>query len=225
MDAGSNPASSTIYKGSDDLRALFFACDPRATRGSGPQCCGCRLARTPGIGHFLGQRRLFSLFGLRVRAAPGLEKSTTYARRFVVNQGDRPSIERRQRSSCWRNGSVYVTIWSVSYQIKELLLADGDSPFGKWFGSLEAVAAAKVRVAVSRMEQGNLSNVEWFRGIGEYKIDWGPGLRIYLAKDGLKIIILIGGGTKKRQQQDIDQAVALWEDYKRRKASTLKGAK
>lgn len=70
---------------------------------------------------------------------------------------------------------------------------------------------------------GNLSNVEWFRGIGEYKIDWGPGLRIYLAKDGLKIIILIGGGTKKRQQQDIDHAVALWEDYKRRKASTRQG--
>jgi putative addiction module killer protein len=85
------------------------------------------------------------------------------------------------------------------------------------------VAAAKVRVAVTRMEQGNLSNVEWFRGIGEYKIDWGAGLRIYLAKDGLKIIILIGGGTKKRQQQDIDHAVALWEEYKRRKASTQKG--
>ena len=111
----------------------------------------------------------------------------------------------------------------MSYQVKELLLADGDSPFGQWFGSLDAVAAAKVRVAVGRIELGNLSNVEWFRGIGEYKIDWGPGLRIYLAKDGLKIIILIGGGTKKRQQQDIDQAVALWENYKRRKASTTEG--
>lgn len=74
------------------------------------------------------------------------------------------------------------------------------------------------------MEQGNLSNVEWFHGIGEYKIAWGPGLRIHLAKDGLKIIILIGGGTKKRQQQDIDQAVALGEDYKRRKPSTPQGA-
>ena len=71
--------------------------------------------------------------------------------------------------------------------------------------------------------QGNLSNVEWFRGIGEYKMDWGPGLRIYLAKDGLKTILLLGGGTKKRQQQDIDSAVALWEEYKRRKASTRKG--
>jgi putative addiction module killer protein len=106
----------------------------------------------------------------------------------------------------------------MAYEIKELLLQDGKSPFEEWFVSLNAVAAAKIRVAVSRMEQGNLSNVEWFRGIGEYKIDWGPGLRIYLAKDGLKIIILIGGGTKKRQQQDIDQAVALWEDFKRRKA-------
>ena len=111
----------------------------------------------------------------------------------------------------------------MSYQIKELLLDDGYSPFAEWFGSLEAVAAAKVRVAVNRMEQGNLSNAEWFRSIGEYKIDWGPGLRIYLTKDGLKIIILIGGGTKKRQQQDIDQAVTLWEDYKRRKALTQKG--
>ncbi|MGP1693460.1 MAG: type II toxin-antitoxin system RelE/ParE family toxin, partial [Giesbergeria sp.] len=121
------------------------------------------------------------------------------------------------------NGNLYVTLGIMSYQVKELLLDDGDSPFADWFGALDAVAAAKVSVAVSRMEQGNLSNVEWFRGIGEYKIDWGPGVRIYLAKDGLKIIILIGGGTKKRQQQDIDQAVVLWNDYKRRKASTRQG--
>jgi len=42
----------------------------------------------------------------------------------------------------------------MSYQIKELLQGDGDSPFAAWFGSLDAVAAAKVRVAVSRMEHG-----------------------------------------------------------------------
>ena len=112
----------------------------------------------------------------------------------------------------------------MSFQIKELLLANGDSPFAEWFGSLEAIAAAKVSVAVSRMEQGNLSKVAWFRGIGEYKIDWGAGLRIYVAKDGLRLIILIGGGTKKRQQQDIEQALALWSDFKRRKASTKQGA-
>ena len=113
----------------------------------------------------------------------------------------------------------------MTYRIEELLLPDGSSPFGEWFCALDAVAAAKVRVAVSRMEQGNLSNVKWFRGIGEYKIDWGPGLRIYLAKDGLRLIVLIGGGTKKRQQHDIERALALWEDYERRKALNRKGAK
>ncbi len=111
----------------------------------------------------------------------------------------------------------------MSYQIKELLLLDGRSSYAAWFATLDAMAAAKVSVAAARMEQGNLSNVEWFRDIGEYKIDWGPGYRIYLANDGLKIIVLLDGANKKRQQKDIDEAVALWEDYKRRKAQTKKG--
>jgi len=111
----------------------------------------------------------------------------------------------------------------MSYVVNELLLEDGSSPYAQWFNSLDPVAAAKVSVAKARMELGNLSNVDWFRGIGEYKIDWGPGYRIYLAKDGLKILILLGGGTKKQQQKDIDKAVELFEDYKRRKAETKKG--
>jgi putative addiction module killer protein len=44
--------------------------------------------------------------------------------------------------------------------------------------------------------------VKWFDGIGEYRIDWGPGYRIYLAQDGADLIILYGGGTKKRQPQE-----------------------
>ena len=50
----------------------------------------------PEIGRFLGQGRLYSLFGLRVGADGGLAKSTTYARRFTVNQGRRSDIERHQ---------------------------------------------------------------------------------------------------------------------------------
>lgn len=107
----------------------------------------------------------------------------------------------------------------MAYHVVELLLPDGSSPYADWFASLEAAAAAKVTVAKLRMQQGNLSNVEWFRGIGEYKIDWGPGYRIYLARDGQKILVLLGGGTKRRQQSDIDHALALWEDYKVRKAA------
>lgn len=106
----------------------------------------------------------------------------------------------------------------MSLQVRELLEEDGSSPYGDWFNSLDPIAAAKISLAKVRMEQGNLSNVKWFHGIGEYRIDWGPGYRIYLAKDGLKIIVLIGGGTKKGQQEDIKRAVALWERYKIRKA-------
>lgn len=105
----------------------------------------------------------------------------------------------------------------MNYRVVELLLEDGSSPYADWFATLDPVAAAKVTVAKVRIEQGNLSNVEWFRGIGEYKIDWGPGYRVYLAKDGMTIIVLLGGGTKKRQQKDIDRTVKLLESYKRRK--------
>jgi putative addiction module killer protein len=109
--------------------------------------------------------------------------------------------------------------------IRELLLEDGSSPYADWFNDLPADVAAKVVTAKLRMQLGNLSNVEWFRGIGEYKIDFGAGWRIYLAKDGIQIIILLGGGSKKRQQVDIDKAVSLWDAYKQRKASMLKLAK
>jgi len=85
--------SATIHKGSDSLRALFLAWNPRATRGSGHLCCGWSPAETPGIGHFLRQSRLYSPFGLRVGAVGAIEKSTTYTRRFSVNHGDQSAIE------------------------------------------------------------------------------------------------------------------------------------
>ena len=110
----------------------------------------------------------------------------------------------------------------MTLQVLELLREDGTSPYAEWFDRLDATAAAKVTTAVVRMEQGNLSDVKWFRGIGECRIDWGPGYRVYLARDGLKIIVLLGGGTKKGQQKDIDRAVALWENYKQRKAKQTK---
>ncbi len=105
----------------------------------------------------------------------------------------------------------------MPYRIRELLLEDGRSPYAEWFSAMEATVAAKVTVAMTRMEQGNLSDVEWFRGIGEYRIDWGPGYRIYLVREGRTVIILLGGGTKKRQQRDNEQAIELWKAYKRKK--------
>lgn len=58
-------------------------------------------------------------------------------------------------------------------------------------------------------------------GVFEYKIDFGPGYRIYFGKDGEQLVILIGGGTKKHQQQDIAAAQRCWADYKRRKKQEI----
>lgn len=102
-------------------------------------------------------------------------------------------------------------------KVQEYIREDGSNPYQKWFDSLDATAAAKVTVAKARLELGNTANVEWFGGIGEYKIDWGPGYRIYLAQEGKQLIVLFGGGTKKGQQSDIDQAKELYQEYKQRK--------
>lgn len=101
--------------------------------------------------------------------------------------------------------------------VQEYIREDGTNPYKKWFDSLDVIAAAKVTVAKSRLQLGNVSNVKWFDSIGEYKIDWGPGYRIYLAQDGKQLIILFGGGTKKGQQLDIEQAKKLCQEYKKRK--------
>jgi len=106
----------------------------------------------------------------------------------------------------------------MKIRVEEYIRPGGTSPYAEWFDSLDARAAAKVTIAKLRMEFGNTSNVKWFAGIGEYVIDWGPGYRIYLAKDGKSLIVLYGGGTKRRQQSDIDRAKALHAEYKARKA-------
>lgn len=107
----------------------------------------------------------------------------------------------------------------MALTVVEYAQEDGGSPFRSWFDSLGAQAAAKVATAVLRLELGNTSNVKWMGAFGEYRIDWGPGYRIYLAKDGDALIVLFGGGTKKGQQSDIARAKVLWTEYRTRKSA------
>lgn len=101
--------------------------------------------------------------------------------------------------------------------VREYIREDGSSPFKRWFDSLDHQAAAKVAIALARMETGHTSNIKWFSGIGEFRIDWGPGYRIYLLQDGANLIVLLGGGTKKQQHKDIVKAKKLMKEYKSRK--------
>ena len=109
--------------------------------------------------------------------------------------------------------------------VREYLDPKGRSPYAAWFNRLNPQAAAKVATALTRLAGGNFSNVKGVgSGMFEYKIDFGPGYRIYLGKDGDRLVILLGGGTKKRQQHDIAIALANWQDYKRRKKRDNHGA-
>jgi putative addiction module killer protein len=103
-------------------------------------------------------------------------------------------------------------------EVREYLDRGGRSPYAAWFDRLNREAAAKVAAALARIQQGNLSSAKGVgTGVYEYRIDFGPGYRIYFGKDGDRLVILVGGGTKKRQQEDINTALVRWQDYKQRK--------
>lgn len=107
---------------------------------------------------------------------------------------------------------------SIPVVVFEYCDLNGRSPFASWFDGLNAQAAAKIAVALSRLEQGNFSKVKSVGGgVMEYKIDFGPGYRIHFGKDGNRLVIVLGGGTKQRQEDDIRVAQTRWADYKHRK--------
>ena len=92
------------------------------------------------------------------------------------------------------------------------------SLFAEWFLGLDTRARQLVDDAVARMRLGNLGNCNRVGdGVVERRIDSGPGYRIYFGKDGDVLIILLAGGTKQRQQRDVEAAQSRWADYRRRK--------
>ena len=93
-------------------------------------------------------------------------------------------------------------------EVREYLDTEGNSPDTKWFDRLSVTAAVKVTTAVHRMAKGNFSNV---KGVGVYEY------RIYFGKDGDRLVILLPGGSKKRQDVDIASAKRHWREYKCRK--------
>jgi putative addiction module killer protein len=109
-------------------------------------------------------------------------------------------------------------------EIREYLDENENSPFADWFNRLNVQAALKVNTYLTRIENGNFSTVKGVGGgVHECRIDWGPGYRVYLCKDGKRLIILLGGGTKKRQQADIEDAQTRWKKYKKEKRSVRHG--
>ena len=103
-------------------------------------------------------------------------------------------------------------------EVREYIDRKGRNPFRQWFEELDGGTRARVSVALDRLGRGNISPVKGVgAGVFKLRMDFGPGYRAYFGKDGDRIVILLAGGTKKRQQNDIDTASALWREYKEQK--------
>ena len=97
-------------------------------------------------------------------------------------------------------------------------LEDCRSFYAEWFNSLDAVPAARIDRYVRRMETGNFADSKSVgEGVRELRINFGPGYRVYYGLDKGRVVLLLGGGTKRTQSQDIKKAINRWTAYKRRK--------
>src|SRR5438067_13253041 len=87
-------------------------------------------------------------------------------------------------------------------EVREYLDRGGRSPFAAWSDRLHREAAAKVAAALARIQQGNLSNAKGVgAGVYEYRLDRGPGYRIYFGTDVDRLVLQVGGGARRRQQE------------------------
>jgi len=103
------------------------------------------------------------------------------------------------------------------FEIREYV-EDRRSAFGEWFDRLDPVTASRVDRYIRRMEAGNFGAAKALRGgVYELRLDFGPGYRIYYGLDGKILVILLGGGDKRRQSADIGAAVERWQRYKKAK--------
>ena len=95
----------------------------------------------------------------------------------------------------------------------------GEMPILSWLDSLrDRAARARIKKRLDRIELGNLGDYRSVgEGVFEFRIDHGPGYRIYFAQIDLVIVLLLCGGDKSTQDSDILQAKQFWADFKRHK--------
>lgn len=105
----------------------------------------------------------------------------------------------------------------IPLELIEFVDSAGGNPFRDWFDNLDGVVAARVAAALARLALGSWSHVKSVgEGVQELRLDFGPGYRVYFGVHGRRIVILLGGCTKRRQQADIERAQRIWRRLQRR---------
>lgn len=105
------------------------------------------------------------------------------------------------------------------YTITYYLTEADKKPFKEWLDGLKDIKARqKIRIRLDRVRLGNLGNNRALGdGVFELKIDYGPGYRVYYALDGKAVVLLLLGGDKSTQREDVEQAKVYWMEHKRRR--------
>jgi len=103
-------------------------------------------------------------------------------------------------------------------EIREYVDVLGRNFFERWLKKQDVMTRTRISVALGRVEAGNLSAMKGIgAGLSEIRLNFGPGYRLYCGMDSDVLVILLGGGTKRRQQADIEEAGLLWQEFKNRK--------
>ncbi len=108
----------------------------------------------------------------------------------------------------------------MTFEVRHYVSAAGADVFLKWFAELaDRQAQARIQARIYRLEHGLFGDCEPVgEGVWELRIDWGPGYRVYYARAGQAILLLLCGGDKRKQSADIERAKDYWNDYKKRTA-------
>lgn len=103
-------------------------------------------------------------------------------------------------------------------EVVHYVTENGNDAFGEWLSKQDANVIARVERRIDRIRRGNFGDHKGLgSGISELRVDYGPGYRVYYGRDGQDVVILLAGGTKRRQDRDIERARTCWEDYTREK--------
>lgn len=92
---------------------------------------------------------------------------------------------------------------------------DGDEPFTLWlYGLKDPLGRKRILIRLTRLEQGNYGDCKSVgEGVSELRLFFGYGYRVYFGEDAENIVVLLCGGDKGSQKQDIKLAKTYWQEY------------
>ena len=103
-------------------------------------------------------------------------------------------------------------------EIREYTTKEGRAPFSEWLLQLEdRRSRARILVRLNRIRLGNLRDSKSVgQSVFELRMTFGPGFRVYFARGGMTVILLLCGADKRAQSKDIQKAKDCWADYRSR---------